>query len=172
MRKGPRRRSLTAGRAATRLKLMSSLSLPAALKELSSRNTVIAATYREWARRLPPGPVSRLAWSIAEQRLNLGKTLGEIAAEQPLGVVEVEFELVTPASAAGVVMGDASLVDLRVILKKMSEAEAADHELLAAVAGAIVPLSGEAAERLASEADSARKRSIWAQDQLELLSML
>jgi hypothetical protein len=150
---------------------MSSLPLPAALKELSTRNTVIAATYREWARRLPPGPVSRLTWSIAEQRLNLGKTLGDIAAEQSLGVVEVEFEL-APASAAGVVMGDASLADLRAILKKMSEAEAADHELLAAVAGAIVPLSLDAAERLASEAESARKRSSWAQDQLELLSML
>jgi hypothetical protein len=150
---------------------MSSLALSFALKELSSRNTVIAATYREWARRLTPGPVSRLAWSMAEQRLDLGKTLGEIAANRSLPEVEVEFDL-APAAAAGVVASEASLAEPRAILKKMSEAESADHELLAAVAGAIVPASGAAAERLASEAAQARKRSIWAQDQLELLSML
>jgi hypothetical protein len=150
---------------------MSSLPLSFALKELSSRNTAIAAIYREWARRLPPGPVTRLAWSIAEQRLDLGKALGEIAADRGIPEVEVEFET-APASSAGVEASEAALADPIIILKKISEAEASDHELLAAVAGAVVPSSGPVAERLASEAASARKRSIWAQDQLELLSML
>jgi hypothetical protein len=150
---------------------MSSLPLSFALKELSSRNAAIAAIYREWARRLQPGPVTRLAWSIAEQRLDLGKALSEIAADRSLPEVDVEFES-TIASAAGVDAGEATLADSKAILKKIAEAEASDHELLAAVAGAVVPSSGPVAERLASEAASARKRSIWAQDQLELLSML
>jgi hypothetical protein len=149
---------------------MSSLPLSLALKELSSRNTAIAAIYREWARRLPPGPVTRLTWSIAEQRLDLGKALGEISADRSLPEVEVEFET-APASAAGVYADAASLSDAKTILRKISEAEASDHELLAAVAGAVVSASGPVAERLASEASQARKRSIWAQDQLELLSM-
>jgi hypothetical protein len=148
---------------------MSSQPLSFALKELSSRNAAIVAIYRDWARHLPPGPVTRLAWSIAEQRLDLGKALGEIAADRSLPEVEVEFETV-PASAIGA--GAASLTDIKAILKEISEAEAWDHELLAEVAGAVVPSSGPVAERLASEAASARKRSIWAQDQLELLSML
>jgi hypothetical protein len=150
---------------------MSSLPLSLALKELSSRNGHIAATYREWARRLPPGPVTRLTGSIAEQRLDLGKVLAEIAANRALPEVEVEFDL-APASAASVDADEAAPAEPKDILKRISEAEAADHELLAAVAGAVIAASGEAAERLASEAASARKRSIWAQDQLELLSML
>jgi hypothetical protein len=150
---------------------MSSLPLSFALKELRSRNTVIAATYREWARRLPPGPVSRLAGSIAEQRLDLGKALGEIAADRTLTEIEVEFDQ-DPAAAAGVESKEASLMEPRLILKKIAESESADHELLAAVAGAVVAISVPVAERLASEAATARKRSIWAQDQLELISML
>jgi hypothetical protein len=150
---------------------MSSLPLSLALKELSSRNAAIAAIYREWARRLPPGPVTRLTGSIAEQRLDLGKALAEIAADRALPEIEVEFET-APASAAGIEANEASLADPKAILKRMSEAEASDHELLAAVAGAVLAASVPTAERLASEADQARKRSIWAQDQLELLNML
>jgi hypothetical protein len=149
---------------------MSSLLLSFALKELSSRNAAIAATYREWARRLPPGPLTRLTGSIAEQRLDLGKALGEIASYRSLPDIEVEFEL-APASAAGVSQVEAKLDDPKVILRKMAEAEAAEHELLAAVAGAVLPESAPVAERLASEAAAARKRSIWAQDQLDLISL-
>ena len=53
----------------------------------------------------------------------------------------------------------------------MAAAEGAEHDLLSAAAGAALPASSEAAELLAAEAAAAQKRSIWAQDQLELLSL-
>lgn len=156
---------------ATTLRLMTSLGLPFALKEISLRNAKLAATYRDWARNLPPGPVSRLALSMAEQRADLGKSLGEISA--PLASARVEVELETaPASAAGSEASEASLADSKALLKLMIAAEAADQEFLAVLAGAVLPISSDSAEALASEADSARKRSVWAQDQLELLSMI
>lgn len=154
---------------------MTSLGLPFALKEISSRNAKLAATYRDWARHLPPGPVSRLAFSMAEQRGDLGKSLDEIslalASANASANVEVELET-APASAAGSEAASAALSDIKELLKLMAAAEAADQEFLAALAGAVLPASRDAAETLASEADSARKRSAWAQDQLELLSML
>jgi hypothetical protein len=151
---------------------MPNLPLSFALKELSSRNTQITATYREWARRLLPGPITKLTVSIAEQRLDLGKALKEIASYKSLPEVEVEFDL-APAAAAGVSSSKVSLEEEepRFVLRKIADAEMADHELLAAVAGAVLPASGPVAERLAAEASSARKRSIWAQDQLELLDL-
>jgi hypothetical protein len=150
---------------------MTSLALSFALKEISSRNATLAAAYREWAHRLPPGPVSRLSLSMVEQRRDLGKSLVELTAALASASVEVEFET-APASAAGSSASSASLSDPRALLKLMAEAEAADHEFLATLAGAVLPASSEAAETLAGEADAARKRSVWAQDQFELLSML
>jgi hypothetical protein len=149
---------------------MLSLRLPFALKELSSRNTIIAARYRDWSRRLLPGPVTRLSASIAEQRLDLGKALMEVAADRSLPEIEVEFD-VAPAAAAGVEGNETQLEEPKAILRRIAETEAAEYELLAAVAGAVLPASVPFAEMLAAEAASARKRSIWAQDQLELLSM-
>jgi len=150
---------------------MTSLGLPFALREISLRNAKLAATYRDWARHLPPGPVSRLALSMAEQRGDLGKKLGEISASLALASVVVELET-DPASAAGSEAATEPLSDPKALLKLMVVAEAADHEFLASLAGAVLPASSDSAEALASEADSARKRSVWAQDQLELLSML
>ncbi len=142
-----------------------------ALKELRSRNAAVTALYRDWAWHLPPGPVTRLTASIAGQRQDLSKTLGEIAADRGLPEVEVEFDG-GPESGSELGPGAASLADPKAILKKVAETEAFDHELLAAIAGAVLAASSPIAERLASEAASARKRSIWAQDQLDLLSML
>jgi hypothetical protein len=142
-----------------------------ALAELRSRNVSIAATYRDWGKRLPPGPATRLAMSLAEQRLDLGKALGEIASDYGLPGVQVEFEL-APAEAPGAAAGNADISEPVEILKMMVSIEAAEHELLAAVAGAAVAASTEIAERLASEAASAQKRSNWARDQLDLLDML
>jgi len=147
------------------------LALPFALKEISSRNAMLAATYHDWARHLPPGPVSRLALSMAEQRGDLGKKLGEISASLASASVEVELEA-APASAAGSEAAAEPLSDPNALLKLMVAAEAADQEFLSTLAGAVLLASSDAAETLASEADSARKRSVWAQDQLELLSML
>jgi hypothetical protein len=140
-----------------------------ALGELRTRNLAIAALYRDWGRHLPPGPVTRLAMSLAEQRLDLGKALGEIGSDYSLRSLQVEFDA-APAEAP--IPGDAELSEPAAILERMAAAEAADHELLAAVAGAAVAASSESAERLAAEAASARKRSIWAQDQLDLLGMM
>jgi hypothetical protein len=108
---------------------------------------------------------------MAEQRGDLGKKLGEISASLALASVVVELET-DPASAAGSEAATEPLSDPKALLKLMVVAEAADHEFLASLAGAVLPASSDSAEALASEADSARKRSVWAQDQLELLSML
>ena len=144
--------------------------LSSAFKSLVSRNTAIAGAYREWAFRLPPGPVSKLATSMAQQRLDLGKVLAEVAGDRFLQETEVEFDI-----DSATLFGDADLATAKLepkeLLKKMAETEMNDHELLAAVAGAILPASSALAEKLAGEAASARKRSIWAQDHLELLEM-
>jgi predicted phage gp36 major capsid-like protein len=147
------------------------MAFPEAFKELRARNLAVATVYREWSRRLPPGPVSKLAASIAEQRRDLDKALAEIAADQSPRGAEVEFEL-APAQAEGVSSEDSELSEPKAILRKIVAAEAADHDLLAEAAGSALSLSTEIAERLAAEAASARKRSIWAQDQLELMEML
>jgi hypothetical protein len=147
------------------------MSFPDALGELRSRSLAIAGIYREWARRLPPGPITQLALSCAQQRADLGKALAEIGGEPGLRGLQVEFELAL-SEAPGPSAGDAALSEPGAIFRKMADAEAADHELIAAAAGAAVAVSAAVAERLASEADSARKRSTWAQDQLELLAML
>jgi hypothetical protein len=155
---------------------MTRLAFSAAIREIGQRNADVAASYRDCARRLPPGPVSRLAASMAQQRLELGKVLGSISGSPALPEIEVEFD-VSPSHLLGANAFDAESFDGTVIglgdlLRKMAAAESADHEFLAAAAGAILPLSSALAESLAGEADSARKRSIWAQDHLELLSMM
>jgi hypothetical protein len=156
---------------------MTSLPFSSALKELGSRNSAIASAYREWARHLPPGPSSKLASSMAEQRLELGKTLGEIAAEiaaiGSLPELAVDFEIEPFPSTLGAVRAAAGSApsEPTEVLKRMAETEAADYELLAAVAGSVLPLSSGVAERIAAEAGFARKRSTWAQDHLDLLSM-
>lgn len=149
---------------------MERLPLSTALKEISSRNAAIAAAYRDWAKRLPPGPVSKLARSMAEQRADLGKTIREIAGDRSIPDTEVVFD-VEPSSLIGQADFDIGMAETKELLARMTAAEAADHELLATLAGTILPASGTAAERLAAEADSARKRSTWAQDHLDLLSM-
>jgi hypothetical protein len=156
---------------AATLSNMMSLGISFALKELSLRNARLATAYHDWARNMPPGPATRLAESMSEQRRELGKALGELAADPSISGVEVEFES-APASAAGSDASEAPLTDPKVLLKRMAEAEDADHEYLVAIAGAVLPASTQAAERFAAEAAAARKRSTWAQDQLELLSML
>ena len=136
------------------------------LKEIGARNTGLVSAYREAVRRLAPGPVSKLAASIVEQRHDLGNAIAEIANDRTIPEVEVEFDS-EPIFAIAVT----TISDPVGLLKEMAHEEAADHEILATVAGALLPASIDAAERLAAQADSARKRSTWAQDHIDLLSM-
>jgi hypothetical protein len=144
---------------------MTSRPLPEAIKELKERNLALATAYRDAARRLPPGPVSKLAASMAEQRLDLIESLDEAAATcRSPGIVEFEAEVrYAPEPSAA--------VDQLALLRTMAKEEALEHELISALAGALLPSSTSAAEQLATEAESARKRAQWAQDQLDLLSM-
>jgi hypothetical protein len=144
--------------------------LPSALKAIATRNAAIASAYRGWAKSLPPGPVSKLASSMAGQRLDFGKALDEISADRGLFEIEVEFDL-DPADLPGAEAMLGIPQDPKTLLQKMAEAETVDYELLASIAGAVLPTSGAVAERLASEAASSRKRSMWAHDHLDLLSM-
>lgn len=146
------------------------LSMSSAIKEASSRNAAATAAYRDCARRLPPGPVSKLAASIAQLRAELGKTLAALAGDRAALESEVELEAALDPFS-GLDSPGGSPLELKTLLKRMAEAEAADFELLAALAGAVLPASGEAAERLAAEAAAARKRSAWAQDHLDLIDM-
>ncbi len=141
-----------------------------ALKEIGSRNTAMASAYQSLARHLPPGPLCKLAKSMAEQRLELGKTLVDVSAFHSLPDSEIEFEM-DPVSAVSAATVAEAVGNPRELLKKMTEAELADHELLATVAGAVLPASVSIADRLASEAESARKRSVWAQDHLDLINI-
>ena len=149
---------------------MTRLLLSPALKEIRSRNAGIASAYRALAKRLPPGPVCKLASSLAEQRLDLGKTLAEVSDDHSLAEVEVEFDF-DPVGLDGEAAVIGAAVDPAGFLKKVTEAEEADHELLAALAGALLPASLDFAERLATEAAAARKRAMWAQNHLDLLGM-
>ena len=156
---------------------MKSIVLSSAMKELSARNAAVLAAYRDWARRLPPGPASMLASSMAAQRSELGKALAEIASDisslPSLLEPEVEFE-VDPSPSAVIDAKSASrgeTAEPKGILAAMADLETAEHELLAAAAGAALPLSSAAAERLAGEAASARIRSNWAHDHIDLLGM-
>ena len=115
---------------------------------------------------------------MAEQRLELSKALGEISME--IGAIlaaspDIEIEFESGISPAALIDGKSgsgeSPADPKDLLKAMAEIESGEHELLAALAGALLPLSSVLAERLAGEAASARKRSNWARDHLDLLGM-
>jgi hypothetical protein len=147
------------------------LPISTALKELSSRNAALTAAYREWARRLPPGPASRLAVSMAEQRIDIGKALAEIAADQSIAGIELEFEADAAFTPPWSAPGNRAPAEPREILALMAEAEDIDHELFAAAAGSILQSSGEVASRFAAEAASAAKRASWARDHLDLLDI-
>jgi hypothetical protein len=144
--------------------------LSAALTEINTRNATIAAVYREWAKLLPPGSISKLASSMAQQRLDLCETLGEVLANPSLPDSELELDIEQASIADKGALGTAMLTP-KELLKIMADTETADHELLAAISGAVLLSSSTIAERLAGEAESARKRSIWAQDHLDLLNM-
>lgn len=107
---------------------------------------------------------------MAAQRQALGKALGEIAADRGLPEVEVEFDIDLVSLMGFDNLASVSL-EPKMLLAKMAEAEDLDHEILAALAGAVIPGSTAIAERLAVEADSARKRASWARDHLELLGL-
>jgi hypothetical protein len=155
---------------------MMKVPLADALAQVHRRNAAIAAAYRAWEKRLPPGPVSKLAASLAEQRSDLGKTIGEIAAKPFPREAEAELEqelgslpgVEPPGPGLPPGAGAAGPADF---LARVAAAETAEYELLAALAGSVIAFSGDEAERLAAEANSARKRSKWAQDHLDLLSM-
>jgi len=113
---------------------------------------------------------------MAEQRSELGKVLGEISRDAAAIAVfpETEVEFETDPSFAMVdrkIQSRGTPAEPKDLLKMMVEIETTDHELLAAAAGAVLSLSSVLAERLAGEAASARKRSNWAQDHLDLLGM-
>ena len=146
------------------------MSLASALKVIITYNASIGAAYRDWARRLPPGPVSALASSMAAQRQELGKVLAGIGGDGSIPQVEVEFDINPSVMTSFEDLGTA-VVEPKALLQKMVEAEAVDHEFLSALAGAILPASASVAETLADEANSARKRSSWAQDHLDLLGL-
>lgn len=145
---------------------MSKITLADALKALQSRNDALISAYREGAQALSPGPVPNLATSMAEQRKELGKSLAALASSTG----RAEIDLDTPAlegdsSPPAVAKDPASLLGL------MHEAEEADYERLAELAGSVLAVSAQAAELLASEANAAKKRASWARDHLDLMGL-
>jgi hypothetical protein len=105
---------------------------------------------------------------MAEQRIDLADSLANLSSQIGLPAIEVEFEE-APATVVGYDAQDAA--EPKALLSRMAKAEAADYEILTTIAGTFLPFSNEAAEILASQAEAARKRSSWAQDQLDLLNL-
>jgi hypothetical protein len=147
---------------------MTSMPLEAALAAVRLRNEALVGAYKDGARSVLSGPVSRLARSMADQRRELGKDLAELALLPGLqeAVAELDldpllFEKPLPWNTA----------DVNELLERMRSAEADDYLILACIAGAFVPVSTEAAERVAALAEQARKRSTWARDHLDLLGI-
>jgi hypothetical protein len=103
---------------------------------------------------------------MADQRRELGKALLEFASidgtEAAIAELEPRF-LDIPAIWPGAEPCDFLEFAVRV--------ETSDYELLACLAGASLPLSSDAAERLAALSEQARKRAAWAQDHLDLLGI-
>jgi len=140
--------------------------LAAALDATSERNSALAASYKDGARSILSRSISSLALSMADQRRELGKTLLDLAAIAGTEKAAAELEtglLDAPRAWSGTEACD--------FLNFMVRAETSDYELLACLAGAFVPLSPDAAERLASLSEQARKRAAWAQDHLDLLGI-
>ena len=155
---------------------MKSLLLPMALTELSLRNSAMLAAYREWARRLTPGPVSRLTSSIIEQRFELGKALGEAASELsaatlPSARSRIRGRAIPAALIERKLASPEPMRNLKFFYRPWPKSKPSITSSSPRVAGAVLSFSSVIAERLAGEAESARKRSNWAQDHLDLLSM-
>ncbi len=143
------------------------MSLSDALRRVADRNEALVAAYRDGAKQLLSGPLTSLASSMADQRKTLAKDI-QVIAESPFKSSEIEIDLAPsglephPARRG---TGPKDILDLAF------RAEASDYELLAALAGAVLPLSSDMAETLAAHADAARKRSAWAKDHLDLLDL-
>ncbi len=145
---------------------MESVSLAVALEASSKRNASIATLYKEEAKTILSRSISSLALSLADQRKELGKALLEFAGLDGTKAAVAELEtrfLEAPAGSPGIEPWD--------FLEFAIRTESSDYELLACLAGAFLPLSSEAAERLAALSEQARKRSVWAQDHLDLLGL-
>jgi hypothetical protein len=145
---------------------MSKIMLADALKALSARNEALIGAYREGAKALPPGPVPNLASSMAEQRKELGKALATLTSSAGRSEIDIdESELGEAASPVAVARDPAGL------LRLLFDAEDAEYERLTELAGSVLAVSAPAAELLASEANSAKKRASWARDHLDLLGL-
>jgi len=146
---------------------MSKIVLGEALRALLARNEALIVAYREGARNLPPGPVPNLAGSMVQQRRDLAKALTALAAS-PASYAEIDVDS-DPRSSEAPTPGGAK--DVIGLLGLMKEAEDADFERLTELAGSALPVSADAADLFASEANGAKKRASWAQDHLDLMSL-
>jgi len=139
-----------------------------ALQSLSTRNDALALFYREGARSLLSRSMSNLAASIIDQRRELAKELASLAREEALAALPLEIEGTLPQPPSPAPSPDSRVESF---LEGMLKMETEDYDSLSALAGAVLPRSVEAAERLAALAEQARKRASWAQDHLELLGI-
>lgn len=139
-----------------------------ALDALSARNAALASIYKESAKHLLSRSVSSLAASMADQRRELGRELAALTLLPSIDDTPLKIEMDFPDfPPPPIETGEA----ISVLLGRMQRVEAEDYELLSALSGAVLPRSVDAAERLASLAEQARKRSSWAQDHLDLLGI-
>ncbi|MDA8426395.1 MAG: hypothetical protein M0Z80_09690 [Treponema sp.] len=145
---------------------MMNVPLSSALETASKRNAVAAATYKAGAKSILSRSISSLALSLADQRRELGKVLLELASVGGAETVLAELE---PKFLEGQAIPAGS--DPCAFLEFALRVETEDYELLAALAGAFLPLSTDGAERLAALSEQARKRAAWAQDHLELIKL-
>jgi hypothetical protein len=142
--------------------------LGAALEAVSARNSAIITAYRDGAHRFISRSISSLILSMTEQRREFGKELAVLADLPGLKDAETELEIESFQLELPGLMKASEACGL---LPQMQVHELADYELLAALAGATVALSTDAAERLAALAEQARKRASWVQDHLDLLGI-
>jgi hypothetical protein len=148
---------------------MMRMSLSGALEVALTRNSAVAAVYREGARTLLSRSISTLARSMADQRRESAKEI-EILRSGFGATIELDLDLADPDLLLAPVVASA-IEDSVVLLTAMKRWESEDFELLAAIAGAALPASTEIAERVAALAEQARKRASWAQDHLDLLGI-
>jgi len=153
--------------------------LSGALEVAMTRNSAVAAVYREASRRLLSRSISTLARSMEDQRRESGKELE--ALRSVFGsLIELDLDLADPDALRSPIVAPA-IEDAAALLAAMERWESEDFELLAAIAGAAIagtaiaeaalPASTEVAERVAALAEQARKRASWAQDHLDLLGI-
>ncbi len=136
-----------------------------ALGAASARNAALVSTYKYGAQSLLSRPITSLAQSMADQRKDLGKALALLAAIPGVRDTYAELDLDPERLEAPPPWAAVSICDF---LALVQDAETVDYEILACLAGAILPLSAEAAEQLASLSEQSRKRASWAQDHLDL----